>query len=211
MVKGLTLRAPGLTPIYNIMLIVFFRENDQDPLDLEDIVCQRIMRAAEGTPFISLSDPNTPEFSEVEGISTPDYTTNSEPDATTPQLAEPKRAFSEEPVATSSTQHVTAMPAHSGLPGPSKKSQWAAKDSEVKLKSQTEGVAIKLERIRGGGEPRVMYHEREADTSCVLSIGDEDDISHSSKESHDSRDSRYESARAEQFTQFLDASKSGTV
>ena len=54
------------------------RENDQDSIDLEDVFCQRILSAAEMLPYSEVRDP----LYEGDGeVSTPDHTTNSEPEA----------------------------------------------------------------------------------------------------------------------------------
>ena len=77
--------------------MAFFRENDQDPIDLEDVFCKWKLEAALSTPYVDTADVSAAEVfetGEVE-VSTPGTTTNSDQEVTVSHIAEAEHAFSE--------------------------------------------------------------------------------------------------------------------
>ena len=161
------------------------RENDQDQIDLDDTVCQKIVCAAKDRPCSRLPySPYSMDLSEADGdVSTPDYTTNSEPEAAVHHLAESERAFSED---AETPESVSPGGASNTAPQP---------QTCVTVEP---GV---------GDEPRVLYRECEADTSCVVNVEEEEaDDSGSAAVT----DSSYDDKDYESFRSIVE-SKSGTV
>ena len=74
-----------------------FRENDQDPIDLEDVFCKWKLEAALSTPYVDTTDVSAAEVYETGDVevSTPGTTTNSDQEVTVSHLAEAENAFSE--------------------------------------------------------------------------------------------------------------------
>ena len=129
------------------LVCVCHRENDQEPIDLDDVTCQRILQASE-----LLSYTETPGIdTDTNGdLSTPDHLSSSEAEVILSNLAEPEAAaFSEDDMCVSSP--VEEM-----------------QNDECYVGSDIRRASIH-DNTRG---LRVVYHETEADTSCVLEMAD---------------------------------------
>ena len=110
-----------------------------------------ILNAVVDLPYYDTSaDVHSVELYETDAdLSTPDRTTtNSDPEAIVSHLAEQESAFSEA-VVTPTDASVT----------------FPDDDDEEEVQPSTSGVE----------GPRVMYHESEADTSCVVDVGKRSD------------------------------------
>ena len=151
------------------------RDYDQETIDLEDAMCQRILRAAENQPYQELADLGSVELYETDAdLSTPDRTTtNSDPEAIVSHLAEQESAFSEDglhtgsPVSPLESQPDTSIDVALELqeiPEPS--------TSGMAQGSCSHGTTPDEEEQVGS---RVMYHESEADTSCVVDMEEDEE------------------------------------
>ena len=80
-----------------IFIYRIFRENDQDPIDLDDVFCKWKLQAALSTPYVDTTDVSAAEVYEAGDVevSTPGTTTNSDQEVTVSHLAEAEHAFSE--------------------------------------------------------------------------------------------------------------------
>lgn len=105
-------------------------------------------------PYIDVRDPNMVDLYDVDpDLSTPDHTTNSEPDALMCHLAEQERAFSEDNV-------------HDHTP-----------DSQGgRVVAPTAAISIDIHSENGEYNLReaIVYREAAVDNSCVVNVGDGD-------------------------------------
>ncbi len=145
-----------------IILDLSCRENDQYPLDLDHPFCARILKAAEGVPYVDFRDVADMYDADAD-VSTPDHTTNSEPDIQNSHLAEQEGAFSEDNFNMSTPD---SLP-HDG--------------TMVAIEMQeAEIFPYDNEEER---EESLVYHEPEADNSCVLEVDQSEDTPNSEYES----------------------------
>jgi hypothetical protein len=135
-----------------VTVLIYNRENDSEQIDIEDIFCQRMLRASEGVPYADLREPSTVDMYDVDPeVSTPDHTTNSDPDVQNSHLAEAEGAFSEDGFNMAATPDgISEMP--------------------VIAIEMMEGPFDDHERLE---ESVVLYQEPEADNSCVLDVDTE--------------------------------------
>lgn len=124
------------------------RENDQDPIDLNDATCLKIVRATKEVPYIDLTELSSIDPSNTE-LSTPDNATT-ESMTVTSHLAVQERSLSDDAV----SQHCPSTSAACHTPQ-SETSEVPFPDSESTL------------------EVRTVYYEVEKDTSCVINVSDD--------------------------------------
>ena len=75
----------NLTELYTFLFKFYHRDNDSDPIDVDDPLCQRILRAAESTVYTDL--PLLTHVDPAEESSSPDHTSHS---GTPGHLAQPE-------------------------------------------------------------------------------------------------------------------------
>ncbi|CAL1542802.1 unnamed protein product [Lymnaea stagnalis] len=142
-------------PAY-VAIAIYNRENDTEPIDLNDSSCQRIVRATKEIPYIDLTELGSMEPSNTEP-STPDNATT-ESVTVTSHLAIQERSFSDDAV----SKHCPSFSAQAHTPQ-SEESSTPFPDSEER-------------------DAKTVYYEVEKDTSCVVNVRDDElDIERPSK------------------------------
>ena len=149
---------------------------------MESPFCQRLLRAAEALPYLDPRDPAMVDFYEGEFdlSTTPDHTTNSEPECPhSSHLAEAEGAFSED----------NCIP---GTPESMPEVMIALSEHSTYMPPRVEFVPERVEYVpemvperaeyvpeREGSSPdmeaAIVYHESEADNSCVLEVHSDSD------------------------------------
>ena len=140
-----------------------FRENDQDPINLDDVFCQRIIRAAKEVPCVDLGELSSLDLYDAEP-STPDNAT-SESVTLPSHLALQERSFSEEgmnkaafcgtPISDTASLPLESL---SISPGPG--------EVTSVLLEQEGSNSVELHAISDEGQ--TCYSEPEKDNSCVV-------------------------------------------
>ncbi|KAK2178211.1 hypothetical protein NP493_553g00000 [Ridgeia piscesae] len=131
-----------------ISVLIYNRENDQDPIDMDDVTCQRVLQACQGQTYTETQGADTDTTNG--DLSTPDHMTGSDAEVILSNLAEPEAtAFSEDDMC---------------MPSPVEEMQ----NDECYVGGDVRQVS-NHDNARG---VRVLYHETEADTSCVLEMAD---------------------------------------
>ncbi|KAK2155090.1 hypothetical protein LSH36_249g00040 [Paralvinella palmiformis] len=149
-----------------ICVLIHNRENDQEPIDMDDPMCQEIFRAAEHLIYVEPPPLSGTDTFDTE-TSTPDRGTNSEPDVQLSHLAEQESsAFSDD--------NIRSMSADSMLePAILETSQADVVTGEPE-EAHLEETGVQNDSDSEQVGSRVMYHEDEANTSCILQMESED-------------------------------------
>ena len=160
----------------------FYRENDGDQIDVEDVYCKRVLKSAQEATYIDIHELNSTDLYDGEP-STPDHTTNSDAEVGLSHLAESERAFSEDNVHLPSPDSMIAVHvrhrdsvSESGVPAVSSVEE-ALADLNNMAASLPPAPPVASSAVieivlndEDGEEGAVVYQETEADTSCVLDV-----------------------------------------
>ncbi|CAI9722776.1 Hypothetical predicted protein [Octopus vulgaris] len=134
----------------SIALAIYNRENDQYPINFEDLYCQRIIKATKEVPYVDVGHLSSPELFELEP-STPDIGTFGEPINLLSHLAQQEASyFSDDNVG--------------GVTGTSS----PALDSNMTNSVQNSSVdePDKDDAVEG----HIVYEENERDSSCIIEL-----------------------------------------
>ena len=187
-----------LKNIYNVILI-YIRDNDQELIDVDDAMCQNIMRTAEQLIYVEPPGGGSPDQYGTEA-STPDHGTTSEPDVPLSHLAEQESsAFSDDNIRSMTPDSLPGsdrMPRQItpvSLPG---SDRMPRQITPVSLPGQITPVVPDTVAVETGAVmappdedddedsdyeqvgSRVVYTENEADNSCILQIEEEEEDDH---------------------------------
>lgn len=137
----------------SIALAIYNREHDQDPINFEDIYCQRIIKATKEVPYVDVGDPTSPEFFEMEP-STPDNGTYGEPINLMSHLAQQEASyFSDDNVGGGTGTNSPAL------------------ESNVNASMQNSSVD-EADAKEEPAEGHIVYEENERDSSCIIELQD---------------------------------------
>lgn len=137
----------------SIALAIYNRENDQDPINFEDIYCQRIIKATKEVPYVDVGDPSSPELFEMEP-STPDNGTYGEPINLMSHLAQQEASyFSDDNVGGGTGTNSPALESNMNA-----SMQNSSVDEADSKEDQAEG--------------HIVYEENERDSSCIIELRD---------------------------------------
>jgi len=152
----------------NIAVLIHNREHDQEPLELDDYGCSRVLKAAKAVAYaVGYEVALTDIVYETDGdVSTPDHTTNSEPEVVHSHLAEQERAFSDDNVTASTPESIP-----DSITGPTVTVDISAEDETLRASGSVDSDTGCVEDdLESEAEAAVVYTESEADTSCVVDL-----------------------------------------
>lgn len=159
---------------------MFCRENDQAYIDMDNVFCQRIVRATKEVPYVDFGDRSSLDMYDGEP-STPDNATAESVTVVPSHLALQERSFSEEgmnkhsvpftgtPISDTASIQLSTVPSPHSL-------------SPVSLAAGPASVTLEVEEGEGETDPprrghsreeKIVYSEGEMDNSCMIYIDDD--------------------------------------